>query len=91
MRTPQTITPVCAPPQIVTVLWYGSADVIKVLYIRCLNGWVPEDFELWAIADDGVCEVHPYARVKLRSDFSEDTFQTFFFNSQTIPDYFLGL
>ena len=49
---PQPITPVRAPPQPVTVLQYGSADVIKVLYIRCLNGRVPEDFELWALADD---------------------------------------
>ena len=90
MRTPQPITPVRAPPQPVTVLQYGSADVIKVLYIRCLNGWVPEDFELWDLADDGVYKFHPYAIVKLRSEFSEDTFQTFFFNSRTIPDYFLG-
>ena len=90
MLIPQPITPVCAPLQPVTVLRSGNTDVIKVLYIRCLNGWVPEDFELWAIADDGVCKVHLYAIVKLRSDFREDTFQTFFFNSQTIPDYFLG-
>ena len=90
MLIPQPITPVCAPPQPITVLRSGSADVIKVLYTSCLNGWVLEDFELWDLADDGVCEVHLYAIVKLRSEFSEDTFQTFFFNSRTIPDYFLG-
>ena len=80
MRIPQPIIPVRAPPQPVTVLWSGSADVIEVPYIRCLNGRVPEDFELWDLAKDGVYEVQPYARVKLRSEFSEDTFQTFFFN-----------
>ena len=82
MRIPQLIIPVRAPPQPVTVLWYGSADVLKVPYICCLNGRVPDVFELRALADDGVCEVHPYARVKLRSEFKEDTFQTFFFNAQ---------
>ena len=90
MLIPQPIIPVHSPPQPVTVLRYGSADVTEVPYISCLNGRIPEDFELWALADDGVCEVHQYAIVKLRSEFSEDTFQTFFFNSQTIPDSSLG-
>ena len=84
MRITQPIVPVRAPPQPVTVLQSGSADVIKVSYIRCLDGRVPEDFELWVLADNGVCKVHPYARVKLRSEFREDTFQTFFFNAQRL-------
>ena len=50
-------------PKPVTVLWSGSTDVLKVAYIRCLNGQVPEAFELWALVDDGVREFHPYARV----------------------------
>ena len=54
MHLPQPITALRAPPQPVTVLRSGSADVIEVLYIRCLNGWVPEAFELWALADNGV-------------------------------------
>ena len=90
IHIPQPIIPVRAPPQPVTVLWSGSADVIKVLYICCLNGWVPEAFELWALADDGVREVHPYARIKLRFDFREDTFQTFFFNARRFHIPFLG-
>ena len=57
MRIPQPIIHVRAPPQPVTVLWSGSAAVIEVPYIRCLNGQVPEAFELWALADDGVREV----------------------------------
>ena len=75
IRIPQPIILVRAPLQPVTVLWSGSADALKVPYICCLNGRVPEAFELWALADDRVCEVHPYARVKLRSEFSEDTFK----------------
>ena len=82
MHISQPIIPVCATPQPVTVLWSGSADVIEVPYIRCLNGRVTEVFKLWALADDGVCEVHPYARVKLRSEFIKDNFQTLFFNAR---------
>ena len=81
MLIPQPIIPVCTPPQPVTVLRYGSADVIEVAYIRCLHGRVPKAFELWDLTEDGVREVLPYARVKRRSEFREDTFQTFFFNT----------
>ena len=90
MRIPQTIIPARAPPQPVTVLWYGSADVIKVPYIRCLNGRVPEAFEVWALAEVGVCEVHPFARDKFRSEFTEDTFQSFFFNVRRFRIPFSG-
>ena len=65
MRIPQPILPVRAPLQPVTVLQSGSADLLKVPYIRYLNGRVPEAFEVWALAEDGVREVCPYARVKL--------------------------
>ena len=82
MRIPQPIIPVRAPPEPVTVLRSGSADAIEVAYIRCLHGQVPEAFELWDLVEDGVNEVHLYARVKLRPEFREDTFQTFFFNAQ---------
>ena len=73
--------PVRAPPQLVTVLWYVSADVLEVPYIRCLNMQVPEAFEVWDLDHDGVHEVHLYARVKIRPELREDTFQTFFFNA----------
>ena len=89
MRIPQPIIPVRACLQPITVLWSGSGDLIEVLYIRCLNGRWPEAFELWALADDGVCAVHPYNRVKLRSEFREDTFQTFFFNARRFQIHFL--
>ena len=89
MRIPHPIIPVRAPLQPVKVLWSGIADVIEVPYIRCLNGRVPEAFEVWALAEDIVCEVHPYARVKLRSEFREDTLQTFFFKAQRFQIPFL--
>ena len=91
MRITQPITPVRATPQPVTVLCTGSSDVIEVPYIRCLNGWVPKAFELWALVDNIVCEVQPYARVKFCSEVREDTFQTFFFNTQQFQIIFFGL
>ena len=90
MRIPQPIIPVSSPLQPVTVFRSGSADVIKVPYILCLNGWVPEAFELWALADDRVREVHLYARVRLLSEFREDTFHTHLFISRRFQIPFLG-
>ena len=90
MCIPQTIIPVYAPLKLVTVLWSGSADVIKVPYLRCFHGRVPEAFELWALTDDGVHKIHLYARVKLRSVFKENNFQTFFLNAQEFQIPFLG-
>ena len=90
MRTPQPIIHFRAPPQPVTIIQSGSVDVIEVPYIRCLNGRVPEAFEIWALADNGVHEVHPYTRVKLLSEFREDTFHTFLFNAQIFQIPFLG-
>ena len=82
MRITKPIIPVRAPPQPIAVLWSGSADALKVPYIRCLNGRVPEEFEVWDLVEDGVREVHPYARVRLLSEFREDTFHTHFFNAR---------
>ena len=59
MRIPQSIIPLRAPPQHVAFLRSSSADVIEVPYIRCLDGRVPEVFEVWALADDGVRKVQP--------------------------------
>ena len=74
MRIPQPITPFRALPQPITVLRSGSSDKIEVPYIRCLNGWVPKCYEIWALAEDGVREVHLYAMVRLLSKSREDTF-----------------
>ena len=62
---PQPIIPVRGPAQSVTVLWSGSADMLEVPYICCLNWRVPKAFELWALVDNGVREVYPYAMADL--------------------------
>ena len=80
MHIPQPIIPFSSPLQPVTVLCSGSGDKIEVPYIRCLNGRVPKCYELWALAEDGVSKVHPYSRVRLLSEFKEDTFHNHFFN-----------
>ena len=51
---------------------------------------MPEAFELWDLAYDGVREVQSYARVNLLSKFREDTFHNFFFNVRRFHIPFLG-
>ena len=74
MRVPQPIIPFRAPTQPVQVLRSGRGGKIEVTYIRCLNGPVPETYELWDIAEEGVREVQPSARVRLLENFREDIF-----------------
>ena len=90
MGIPQSIILFRAPPQPVTDLRPDSGDETEVLYIRCLDGRVPECYELWDFAEDGVCEVHPYARLGLLSEFREDNFHTHFFNSRQFQINCLG-
>ena len=61
---------------------YPGSDAADSLinYIVCLNGWVPEKYELWSLNAQGVREVHPFSRVKLFDDFAEDTFRSFSFS-----------
>ena len=51
---------------------------------------MPNAYELWALAEDGVCEVHPYNQVRLLSKFREDTFHTLFFNAERFQIPFLS-
>ena len=51
---------------------------------------MPKAFELWALADDRVSEVHLSARFKLLDDFREDNFHTHFFNARRFQIPFLG-
>ena len=90
MCIPQPIVPVCSPLQTVQVLCSGRGGKIDVPYIRCINGQVPKAYELLALAEDGLCEVHPYAWVRLLSQFREDTFHTHFFNARWFQIPFLG-
>ena len=90
MRIPQPIISFSCPPQTITVLCSGSGEEIEVTYIRCLNGWVPKCYELWALAEDVVFVFNPLARVELLSEFREDNFHTHFYNSQQSQIPFLG-
>ena len=85
------IVPARAPPDPVQVFYSGSDDSIDpVSYIFCLRGRVPKRYELWGLNAQGVCEVHPFARVLLLDEFRADTFQTTFFNSQRCRIPFIG-
>ena len=68
---------------------YTSSDAGIVRYIVCINGRVPESYELWRLNAAGVREVHPIARIKLLDDFMEDTFRSIFYISQTCRVIFI--
>ena len=53
-------------------------------------GHVPEKYELWSLNAQGVREVHPFARVRLFDDLTEDTFRTTFCNSRRCRIPFIG-
>ena len=62
-------------PDPVLVSYAGSdAAAPSVSYIVCLNGRVPEIYEVWCLNREGVREVHPTARVKLFTLFDENIF-----------------
>ena len=81
MRIPQPDIPFVFPLHPVQALRSGRGGKIDVPYIRCLNGRVPEAFELWGFVEDGVRKVHPYARVKILDNFREDNFYYHFSNA----------
>ena len=71
------------PPDPVLVRYPGrDVNASLLAYIVCLNGWVPEKYELWSLNAQGVREDHPFARVTFFDDFKEDTFRTMFYNSR---------
>ena len=90
MRIPQHVIPFCVPPQPAQPLCSGRGGKTDVPYICCLDSQVPEAYELWALAEDGVCEVNPSTRVRLLDDFREDNFHTHFFNARRFQIPFLG-
>ena len=70
-------------PDPVLVSYTGrNAAAPSISYIVCLNGWVPERYEVWRLNWDGVREVHPTARVKLFTLFDENTFRSTFNDSR---------
>ena len=79
-------------PDLVLVRFAGSdAAAPAVSYIVCLNGRVPERYEVWRLDRDGVCEVHPTAQVKLFIVFDENTFRRTFNDSLGLRVPFIGL
>ena len=79
------------PPDPILVRYPGSdAAASPVTYIVCLHAREPEEYRLWSLNTQGVCEVHPFARVRLFDNFREDTFRTNFYNSQRCRILFIG-
>ena len=79
------------PPDPVFVRHPGSDAVASLVkYIVCINGRVPERYEVWSLNVHRVREVHPTARVKLFDLFAEDTFRSTFYNSRRFRVPFIG-
>ena len=68
----------------------GRGDEIDIAYICCIDTREPEAFKLWAFAEDGLSEVHLFARVQIKDDFTEDILYTKFFNARQIQIPLLG-
>ena len=70
-------------PDPVLVSYAGSdAATPSVSYIVCINGRVPERYEVWCLNRHGVREVHLTARVKLFTLFDKNTFQSTFYDAR---------
>ena len=80
-----------SPPDPVFVRYPGSdATASSITYIVCLNGRVPERYEVWSLNAHVVREVHTTARVKIFDLFAEDTFWSTLFNSRRCRVPFIG-
>ena len=75
----------------VLVRYDGSdAAAPSVSYIFCINGRVPERYEVWCLNGHGVCEFHLTARVKLFDLFDENNFWSTFYDSRRCCVPFIG-
>ena len=74
MRTPHPGWTSVILPHLAQALLSGRGKKIEIAYIYCINGREPEAFELWAFAEDGIRDVHLFARVQI----SDDTPRTIF-------------
>ena len=78
-------------PDPVLVFYAGSdAAAPSVSYIVCINGRVPERYEVWCLNGHGFREVHLTDRVKLFTLFDENTFRSTFYDSQRCRVTFIG-
>ena len=90
MCIPQTVWTEVIPMCPAQALCSGRRGEIEIAYICCIGVREPEAFELWAFSEDGIREVHPFARVQISDDFTEDNFYSHFFNARQIQIPFLG-
>ena len=74
MRISQTGIPEVVLLRPIQALCSVRGGEIEVGYIHCIEGQETEVFELWAFAEDGIREIHPYARVQISDDFVGETF-----------------
>ena len=77
------------PTRTVQILSSDGGGEGDVWFTRCIEGRKPKIYELWTFADDGIREVHPYARVQISDDFIGETFHTHFFNARSFQITFL--
>ena len=68
----------------------SDATASLLACIVCLHGCVPEKYELWSMNAQGVCEVHPFAQVRLFDGFTEDNFWTTLYNLRRCCIPFIG-
>ena len=90
MRIPPPVYSEDFPPRTIQRFISGRGGEVDVLFNRCIKGQEPEVFELRAFAEDGIREVHPYARFQISNDFIRETFHTHFFNALEVRIPFLG-
>ena len=69
---------------------YTSSDAGVFRYIVCINGRIPEKYELWRLNGAVVRKVLPTARIKLLDVFAEDTFRSIFYILQACRVIFIG-
>ena len=78
-------------PDPVPVSYAGSdAAAPSVSYIVCINGRVPERYEVWCLNRHRVREVNLTAQVKLFTLFDENTFRSTFYDSRRCRVPFIG-
>ena len=83
----QTVCFEGVPTCTVKILSSGRGVEGDVWFTCCIEGQEPEIYELWTLSDDGICKVHPYARVQIINNFIG---KTKLFNAQVVRIPFLG-
>ena len=66
------------PPRAAQSFRSGRGNKDGVWFTRCVDGQEPKIHEPWTFAEDGTREVHPFARIKISTNFTRETFHTDF-------------